>query len=318
MKTKEDKEKPGLAGLQISDHDSKLDSDLKPHRDLVSDNRPIGVFDSGIGGLTVLKEIWNALPDESTVYFGDNGRMPYGTKSHETIVKYSLQNMRFLLAQNVKMIVIACNTASAHAYEAVRDASPVPVVEVITPGALEAAKTTGNGRIGIVATRATVNSGIYKVAVEDAAGQLVGQGENRDALSHLYIEQTPCPMFVSLAEEGWWNNPITHLTAEEYLKDLKKNEIDTLILGCTHYPLLKDTIADVMGDTTVLINAGASVAQKIARVLDDNSLRNTSGQKSEQHFYTSDDPLMFENLAAPFLGGGRPSGTRRVNTEEYI
>jgi glutamate racemase len=226
--------------------------------------------------------------------------------------------MRFLLAQNVKMIVIACNTASAHAYEAVRDASPVPVVEVITPGAIEAAKTTCNGRIGIIATRATVNSGIYKVAVEDAAGQLVRQGENKDALSHLYIEQTPCPMFVSLAEEGWWNNRITHLTAEEYCRDLKNNNVDTLILGCTHYPLLAGTIADVMGNGTVLINAGASVAQRVARVLDNNCLENTSGEEPTQSFYTSDDPQMFENLAAPFLGGGRPSGTKRVNTEEYI
>jgi len=285
---------------------------------ILSDNRPIGVFDSGIGGLTVLKEIWSALPDENTVYFGDSGRMPYGTKSHDTIVKYSLQNMRFLLSQNVKMIVIACNTASAHAFEAVRAQSPVPVVEVITPGAMEAAKTTRTGRIGIIATRATVSSGIYKVAVEDAARSFLAVGTNSQALSGLYVEQAACPIFVSLAEEGWWDCEITRLAAREYLKDLKQNNIDTLILGCTHYPLLTGIIADVMGEKTALINAGASVAHKVSQVLDRNHIKNTSGIKPQQRFYTSDDPQMFENLAAPFLGGGRPSGTTKVNTEEYI
>lgn len=280
-----------------------------------SDTRPIGVFDSGIGGLTVLKEIWSELPGESTIYFGDNGRMPYGTKSHDTIVRYSLENMRFLLDNNVKMIVIACNSASAHAFDAVRAGATVPVVEVITPGAARAVSTTATGRIGIIATRATVNSGVYKVAVEDAARSLLAQDKNKEVLADLYIEQAACPIFVSLAEEGWWDTEITHLAAEEYLKDLKKNRIDTLILGCTHYPLLTRTIADVMGPDTALINAGASVAQKVREVLDTNHLRNLSGEEPERRFYTSDDPQMFEELAAPFLGGGSPSGTCRVRTE---
>lgn len=283
-----------------------------------SDSRPIGVFDSGIGGLTVLREIWNALPNESTVYFGDNGRTPYGTKSHDTIVNYSLQNMRFLLSRNVKMIVIACNTASAHAYDAIRAKANVPVVEVITPGAAEAAKSTSTGRIGIIATRATVNSGIYKVAVEAAAAELLARGQNTEALSNLYVEQAACPLFVSLAEEGWWDSQITYLAAEEYLKELKKNQIDTLILGCTHYPLLMHTISDVMGEKTVLVNAGASVAQKVAEVLNRNGLRNLSDEKAQHLFFTSDDPQMFEDVTAPFLGGGKPTGTKRVNTEEYI
>lgn len=285
---------------------------------IVSDNRPIGVFDSGIGGLTVLKEIWSALPGESTVYFGDSGRTPYGTKSHDTIVNYSLQNMRFLLRQNVKMIVIACNTASAHAYDAVRAHAGVPVVEVITPGAAEAVKTTRTGRIGIIATRATVTSGIYRVAVEDEAKRVIALGRNTETLTDLYIEQAACPLFVSLAEEGWWDSPISYLAAEEYLKDLKKNQIDTLILGCTHYPLLSHTIADVMGPGTTLVNAGASVAQRVAEVLGTNHLKNLPGAKAQHAFYTSDDPQMFENVTAPFLGGDRPSGTMRVNTEVYI
>jgi len=284
----------------------------------VSDTRPIGVFDSGIGGLTVLREIWKALPNENTVYFGDSGRAPYGTKSHDTIVNYSLQNTRFLLSRNVKMIVIACNTASAHAYDAVRAIANVPVVEVITPGAAEAARCTHTGRIGIIATRATVGSGIYKVAVEEAAARLLAKGENREALRNLYVEQTACPLFVSLAEEGWWDSKITYLAAEEYLKDMRKNDIDTLILGCTHYPLLARTIADVMGEKTTLINAGASVAQRVAEVLTSRNLRNLSGESPRYGFYTSDDPAMFEDVTAPFLGGGRPTGTRRVNAEDYI
>ena len=285
---------------------------------VISDNRPIGVFDSGIGGLTVLKEIWSALPGESTVYFGDSGRTPYGTKSHDTIVNYSLQNMRFLLSQNVKMIVIACNTASAHAFDAVRLQSGVPVVEVITPGASEAVKTSRMGRIGIIATRATVSSGVYKTAVEDEAKRLLELGQNRNALSNLYIEQAACPLFVSLAEEGWWDSKIAFLAAEEYLKHLKNNQIDTLILGCTHYPLLAKTIADVMGGGTTLINAGASVAQRVGEVLAGNHLLNMSNTRPLHTFYTSDDPQMFEEVTAPFLGGDRPSGTRRVNTETYI
>lgn len=284
----------------------------------VSDERPIGVFDSGIGGLTVLKEIWKALPNENTVYFGDNGRTPYGTKSHDTIVNYCLQNMRFLKKQNVKMIVIACNTASAHAYDAVRDEAGVPVVEVITPGAREAVARTGKGRIGIAATRATVVSGIYKTAVETEARRFLSDGRNAESLKNLYVEQAACPIFVSLAEEGWWDNEITYLAAEEYLKDMKRNGIDTLILGCTHYPLLAGTISDVMGSDVTLINAGASVALEVAEVLDHNGLRNLSGREPVQRFYTSDDPEMFENLASSFLGGGRPSGTKRVNTESYI
>ena len=295
-----------------------MTADIKAKDLPVSDDRPIGVFDSGIGGLTVLKEIWKALPNENTVYFGDNGRTPYGTKSHDTIVNYCLQNMRFLKAQDVKMIVIACNTASAHAYDAVHAEAGVPVVEVITPGAGEAVAATRTGRIGIAATRTTVVSGIYKTAVETEAHRFLTENRNTEALKKLYVEQAACPIFVSLAEEGWWDNEITYLAAKEYLKDMKRNGIDTLILGCTHYPLLAGTISDVMGADVTLINAGASVAQTVTKVLDRKGLRNLSGREPEQHFYTSDDPEMFENLASSFLGGGRPSGTKRVNTEVYI
>lgn len=278
-------------------------------------NRPIGVFDSGIGGLTVLKEIWNQLPNESTVYFGDSGRSPYGTKSHETIVKYSLQNMRFLLQQNVKMIVIACNSASSHAFEEVRSQAGVPVVEVITPGAEQAAAATRSGRIGIIATRATISSGVYRSAVQKAAADLTSKNQNTDALANLCIEQTPCPLFVSLAEEGWWDHPVSRLIAEEYLSGLRKNRTDVLVLGCTHYPLLKDVIGEVMGADTMLINAGSSVARKVADVLREHKIDNSDSGQPTHQFFTSDDPKMFEELAAPFLGGGRPTGTRYIVTE---
>ncbi len=280
-------------------------------------NRPIGVFDSGIGGLTVLREIWKALPNESTVYFGDNGRAPYGTKSHDTIVQYSLQNMRFLLSRNVKMIVIACSSAGAHAYDEVREQAGVPVIEVITPGAEQAVRETRNGRIGIIATRATVGSGRFREAVLAAAGQLNEDGGNREALSALSIEQVACPLFVSLAEEGYWASPATRLIAEDYLSGLRESGIDVLVLGCTHYPLLKNVIAETMGPTTRLIDSGTSVAGKIRKTLLDSGLDRTATEAPCQCFFTSDDPEMFEQRAAPFLGGGRPSGTRYVATDKF-
>jgi glutamate racemase len=280
-------------------------------------NRPIGVFDSGIGGLTVLREIWNLLPNESTVYFGDSGRYPYGTKSHDTIVQYSGQNMRFLLSRNVKMIVIACNSAGAHAHGEVRRLAGVPVVEVITPGAEQAVKETRNGRIGIIATRATVSSGLYSEAVREAADRLIEAGENREALSLLSIEQVACPLFVSLAEEGYWNQPATRLIAEDYLAGLRESGVDVLILGCTHYPLLGEVIGEVMGPQTRLIDSGTSGAQRIRKTLSENGLTRTDASPSSHRFYTSDDPEMFEQRATPFLGGGRPSGTLYVATDSF-
>jgi glutamate racemase len=280
-------------------------------------NRPIGVFDSGIGGLTVLREIWKALPNESTVYFGDNGRAPYGTKSHDTIVQYSVQNMRFLLSQNVKMIVIACSSAGAHAHDEVRRRAGVPVIEVISPGAEQAVRETRNGRIGVIATRATVSSGLYREEVRAAADRLIAAGERREELAALSIEQVACPLFVSLAEEGYWSSPATRLIAEAYLSGLRDSGVDVLVLGCTHYPLLKDVIGDVMGPGTRLIDSGASVAGRIMKTLDDSGLKRTATTPACHRFFTSDDPEMFEHRASPFLGGGRPSGTQYISTDQY-
>lgn len=266
--------------------------------------QPIGVFDSGLGGLTVLKAIHELLPNESTIYFGDTGRTPYGTKSPDTIIKYSQQISRFLLEKKVKMIVIACNTASAHAFDVVRSQVPVPVIEVITPGAEAAANATVNQRIGIIGTRGTVNSGVYVRAVRAASSD--------DPV----IIQQACPLFVGLAEEGWWDHDITSAIASEYLKPLKEAGIDTLILGCTHYPLLKPAITKVMGQDVHLINAGSKVAAKVESVLKSLGQLNPGRVLPRHTYYTSDDVTQFQQLGSAFLD--RPiEATGRVEIERY-
>ena len=271
----------------------------------MTDNRPIGVFDSGIGGLTVLREIWQVAPGESTIYFGDNSRAPYGTKSRSTIIRYSLQNMKFLESKDVKMIVIACNTASAYAYEELKKRANVPVVEVVTPGADKACRATKNGKIGIIATKGTLSTGVYKQAVERRAEEL--------GLRDIEIFEQACPLFVSLAEEGWWDTEVTRLTAEEYLKPLKEAGVDTLVMACTHYPLLSKVIGEVMGEGVTLVNTGEATAQVVKDLLDSES----GSSRPVREFYTSDEPDLFEKVAAPFLGEGLPSGTKHFNTDRY-
>ena len=271
----------------------------------MTDNRPIGVFDSGIGGLTVLREIWEAVPEESTIYFGDNSRSPYGTKSSSTIIRYSLQNMKFLESRDVKMIVVACNTASAYAYEELKARAKVPVVEVVTPGADVACRATKKGKIGIIATKGTISTGVYKKAVEDRAKEL--------GMNNIEIFQQACPLFVSLAEEGWWDTEVTRLTAEEYLKPLKEAGVDTLVMACTHYPLLSKVIGEVMGEGVTLVNTGEATAQVVKELLESES----GSIDPVREFYTSDEPDLFEKVAAPFLGEGLPSGTKHFNTDRY-
>lgn len=271
----------------------------------MTDNRPIGVFDSGIGGLTVLREIWQVAPGESTIYFGDNSRAPYGTKSRSTVIRYSLQNMKFLESKDVKMIVIACNTASAYAYEELKKRANVPVVEVVTPGADKACRATKNGKIGIIATKGTISTGVYKQAVERRAEEL--------GLRDIEIFEQACPLFVSLAEEGWWDTEVTRLTAKEYLKPLKEAGVDTLVMACTHYPLLSKVIGEVMGEGVTLVNTGEATAQVVKDLLDSES----GSSRPVREFYTSDEPDLFEKVAAPFLGEGLPSGTKHFNTDRY-
>lgn len=275
----------------------------------MTDNRPIGVFDSGIGGLTVLREIWEAVPEESTIYFGDNSRSPYGTKSRSTIIRYSLQNMKFLESRDVKMIVVACNTASAYAYEELKARAKVPVVEVVTPGADVACRATKNGKIGIIATKGTISTGVYKKAVEDRAKEL--------GMNNIEIFQQACPLFVSLAEEGWWDTEVTRLTAEEYLKPLKEAGVDTLVMACTHYPLLSKVIKEVMGDGVVLVNTGEATARVVKELLGSEGTASEGNKSPVREFYTSDEPELFEQVAAPFLGEGLPSGTRHFTTDKY-
>lgn len=275
----------------------------------MADTRPIGVFDSGIGGLTVLREIWKVLPDESTLYFGDNSRAPYGNKSRSTVIRYSLQNMKFLEEKEVKVIVIACNTASAYAYEALKAKADVPVVEVVTPGAEAAIKATRNGKIGIIGTKATISTGVYKKAVEDCAA--------KKGLKDIAIFQKTCPLFVSLAEEGWWDNEVARLTAKEYLTPLKEAGIDTLVMACTHYPLLAKVIAETMGEGITLVNTGEAAAAVVRDLLKRECMTCGYMGAPDRKFYTSDEPELFESIAAPFLGEGLPSGTAHFTTDRY-
>lgn len=276
----------------------------------MTDNRPIGVFDSGIGGLTVLREIWKAAPKESTIYFGDNSRAPYGTKSRSTVIRYSLQNLNFLENRDVKMIVIACNTASAYAYEELKARAKVPVVEVVTPGADVACRATKNGKIGIIATKGTISTGVYKQAVEKRAEEL--------GMKDIEIFQQACPLFVSLAEEGWWDTEVTRLTAEEYLKSLKEAGVDTLVMACTHYPLLSRVIGEVMGKGVTLVNTGEATAEVVKNLLESEAIASDDGNNNPvREFYTSDEPELFEKVAAPFLGEGLPSGTKHFATDKY-
>jgi glutamate racemase len=269
----------------------------------------IGVFDSGLGGLTVLHAIMQRLPNEHTVYFGDTGRTPYGSKSPETIIRFSQQNSRFLLEQGVKMIVIACNTASAHAFKAVCDQVNVPVVEVVTPGAEAAVVATRNQRIGVIGTKGTVNSGVYVRAIEAAAARI---GTPRP----IEIVQQAFPLFVGLAEEGWWDNDIARRIAAEYLRPLQDAMIDTLVLGCTHYPLLTPVIAQVMGPDVTLINAGSKVAAQVEAVLSASGLLNQSGEPGRHTFFTSDSAEQFQQLGSAFLD--QPvTAAGSINIERY-
>ncbi len=255
------------------------------------DNRPIGIFDSGLGGLTVLNAVHRLLPKEQLVYFGDSGRAPYGTKSKETIIKYTYQDINFLLSKGVKMIVIACNTASACSLESVRRGYSIPIVEVVGPGAQAAARATKTGHIGVIGTPATIGSGVYERAI-------------KKLLPNCQCSKKACPLFVPLVEEGWWDHEVSQLVAEEYLKDLKSAELDSLVLGCTHYPLLTAVIQKVMGDQVTLINSAKEVALAVKDSLmkldmcRDPELLSGAG---EMKFYTSDSVDKFASLGSVFL-----------------
>lgn len=251
--------------------------------------RPIGVFDSGIGGLTVVRALTRRLPHENIVYFGDTARVPYGPKSPQVIRAYAAQDTEFLLSKNVKMIVIACNTVSGVALDVVTKHADVPVVGVIHPGAAAAVAASRRKRVGVIGTVATINSNAYGIAI-------------RQLDPDVKVFAQACPLFVPLAEEGWTHHRATELIAKEYLFPLKLEKIDTLVLGCTHYPLLKDVIAKVLDGTVTLIDSGEATAQEVERILNAKQLRNPSSLKPHLQFYVSDVPAKFTEVGERFLG----------------
>ena len=232
-------------------------------RDTASPNHSsdggIGVFDSGVGGLTVLREILRALPNEDCMYLGDTARIPYGTKSPETVVRFARKNADFLVSQGIKFLIVACNTAASAGIDAIREHAGVPTIGVIRPGAARACRVSKNGRIGVIGTRATVSSGAYEREIKAV---------NRD----MQVYSAPCPLFVPLAEEGWVHDDITIRIAERYLVPLNEQGIDVLVLGCTHYPLLKVVLAQVMGENVRLIDSAEAVAGQVAESLKLNRL----------------------------------------------
>ena len=269
-------------------------------------NRPVGVFDSGVGGLTVAREIMRQLPNERIVYFGDTARVPYGTKSLETIIKFSRQIVRFLKTQQVKAIVVACNSASAYALEVLEQEADIPIIGVIRSGARAAIDATKNGKIGVIATEATIGSGIYNryIKENDANAAVLGKA---------------CPLFVPLVEEGLWEDPVTDEIAKRYLTELIDVGIDTLILGCTHYPMIRSTIGRIMGPDVMLVNPAYETAHELKRLLQDTGLESghRPGLGTELYrFFVSDAADKFQKFANSILTYGILSA-KVINIEEY-
>ena len=250
---------------------------------------PIGVFDSGVGGLTVVRAIEQRLPDESLVYLGDTARIPYGVRSAATIERYALECASFVQSRGVKAIVIACNTASALAANYLRGKFELPITGVIRPGSRRAVEKTRNGHIGVIATEATVSSGAYERAMLAIR-------------SGLKITSRACPLFVPLAEEGWQNHAVTRQVAEEYLGELKSSGVDTLVLGCTHYPILRPVIEQTMGDHISYVDSGETVADEIAKMLEERDLICKDGLPRVEEFYVTDSAERFRRVAERFLG----------------
>ena len=250
---------------------------------------PIGVFDSGIGGLTVVRALLHHLPNENIVYFGDTARVPYGSKSPQVVREYALQDTDVLLRHDVKMIVVACNTVSAVALDVVQRQAKVPVVGVILPGAAAAVAATHNKRIGIIGTQGTIASSAYNNAIRalDPSVEVLGQA---------------CPLFVPLAEEGWTEHKATEMIAREYLFPLTQQKIDTLVLACTHYPLLRDVLQRVLPSSVTLIDSGEATGAIVRRELEKHALLNPSTVQPNLQFFVSDIPFKFAEVGERFLG----------------
>lgn len=269
-------------------------------------NAPIGVFDSGVGGLTVVREIMRQIPNEKIIYFGDTARVPYGSKSKETVTRFSKQIVRFLNTFQVKTIVVACNTASAYALDELERESDIPIIGVVKPGTRAASEVTRNGRIGVIATEATIGSGIYSQYIAEL---------NRDVT----VYGKACPLFVPLVEEGLWVDPVTDEIAKRYLTELIDLNIDTLILGCTHYPLIRSTLARIMGEGVTLVNPAYETAMELRELLSERGLLGDHAPalgENKYQFYVSDMADKFKNFANSIIKYGILSA-KTIHIEEY-
>lgn len=268
-------------------------------------NLPIGIFDSGLGGLTAVKELEAVLPHEDIIYFGDTGRVPYGSKSPETVIRYTRQILRFLKEKRVKAVLAACGTVSSTAGEVGRQ-SGLPYFDVVLPTVKAAVARTHNGKIGVIGTSTTIASGSYRNAIQALRPDIE-------------VFEQACPMFVSLVENGYISpqDEVTRLVCERSLGALKPTGIDTLILGCTHFPIIAPTISSVMGKSVSLVNSGKEAALALSGYLREESLLSDSTAQPEHHYFVSDSPEGFSNVAAIFLGHSVRGITKRINIEEY-
>lgn len=264
---------------------------------------PIGVFDSGVGGLTVAREIMRQLPDENIIYFGDTARVPYGSKSKDTIIRFSRQIIRFLRTKEVKAIVIACNTASAFALDAVQKEFDIPIIGVIVPGARAAVQETRNRNIGVVGTEGTIRSQMYSRVIQEMQADISVIGK-------------PCPLFVPLVEEGFAKHPITEQVIDIYLKDMKTSDIDTMILGCTHYPLLRSGIMKYLGERVHIVNPAYETAMDLKHLLQDKKIANIKGNVVKYEFYVSDAAEKFKTFANSILPYNVET-IQQINIEEF-
>ena len=279
---------------------------MSKYNENLSADMPIGMFDSGVGGLSVAREIMRQLPNEKIVYFGDTARVPYGSKSKDTILRYSRQIIRFLKTKNVKAIVIACNTASAFALEEIKEEIDLPIIGVIKPGAKTAVENTVNKRIGVIGTEGTVKSAIYEEFIHKLDEDVKVYGK-------------ACPLFVPLVEEGWLHDEVTDTVVKRYLSELMDKDIDTLIMGCTHYPLLRNTIAKTMGEKVNLVNPAYETAVGLNELLIKHNLKSDADInccREMYDFYVSDAPDKFKKFADSILSFEISDATK-INIEEF-
>jgi len=264
----------------------------------------IGIFDSGLGGLTNVKELHKLMPKENIIYFGDTGRVPYGTRSNDIILKYTRQDLRFLLSFPLKAVIVACGTVSSVALDIVKNEVPVDIIGVVEPTVEAAVRSTQNNKIGIIGTEGTIKSGSYK-------NKILAINRNAE------IYERACPLFVPLVENGYLDSEATKIIANDYLSEIKKAGVDTLILGCTHYPLLSKVISEVMGDSVSLISPGVETAKYAKKLFEEKKLSEQKGKEGKISYYVSDDVNKFSYLASMFLNDTINESVKKINIEEW-